>query len=80
MLIEQRRQPATIFRIAGNNTGSGQTPIVALADANDAPGITLLEIRKSVVARHAGDPGDQQGKRRLNSICGLTKHGREPAS
>ena len=45
-------------------SGAMQPPIVALADADHLAGIAGLEIVERVVARHAGDAGDQQRQRR----------------
>ena len=60
MLVEQPRQAVAIFGVAGHDAWPVEPPVVALADADHLAGIPGLEIGQRVVARHAGDAGDQQ--------------------
>ena len=68
VLVEQRPQPAVVFGVAGDDAVAGERPVVFLANGDDLARITRAEVVKRVVARHAGDAGDQ--KRQRNRIRG----------
>ena len=74
VLLEQPRQAFLVLRVARHDAWPVKAPIVALSNADHLARIALLEVGQRVVARHAGDAGDQQGQWNGWKLVRLAKH------
>jgi hypothetical protein len=72
VFIEQGAEAAVVLGVAGDNACAGEGPVVFLANSDDLARISVAEVVKGVVARDAGDAGDEEGEGRR--ILGVGFH------
>ena len=72
MLVEKPRQHFAVVAVASDDPFAPQRPVVLAANADDLTVVFAAEIMKSVIARDAGDAGNEQRQGRVWSAeCGI---------